>query len=211
MLFHTSAVALFAGLVSAMPATNEIARRDNPNIKVVSANAFGSGCPAGTALVTIDAAGEFFEVDFSAYVVQSGPGTTAGNWRKNCLISVNLEFTEGFTFSVLETEIFGYAQLQKSAAVTITEEINFVGQPPPHPSWHLTQHGPYNSNLYLEAQPDLFTWSTCGHATAILDINTAIALNPTGLAGAAGVDEVDGAVTEEGHLKFKCHLSWKKC
>lgn len=97
MLFSTAAAALFAGLVSAIPTPDGLEARQNADIKVISATAFGSGCPANTAIVTIDPTGEFFEVDFSSYVVQSGPGTTAADWRKNCQITVDLEFTKGLT------------------------------------------------------------------------------------------------------------------
>ena len=29
-------------------------------------------------------------------VIQTGPGTKAADWRKNCKLTLNLEFDEGF-------------------------------------------------------------------------------------------------------------------
>lgn len=57
------------------------------NVKVVGVSLLGSGCPAGTADVQIDATKTLLEVTFSEYVVQTGPGTKAADWRKNCSTS----------------------------------------------------------------------------------------------------------------------------
>ena len=65
-------------------------------VRVVGVSLLGSGCPAGTADVQIDATKTLMEVTFSEYIIQTGPGTKAADWRKNCKLTLNLEFDEGF-------------------------------------------------------------------------------------------------------------------
>lgn len=66
------------------------------SVRVVGVSLLGSGCPAGTADVQIDATKTLMEVTFSEYIIQTGPGTKAADWRKNCKLTLNLEFDEGF-------------------------------------------------------------------------------------------------------------------
>jgi hypothetical protein len=95
------ATALFFGLAAARPALDLIAPQgaaaSGPStVKIRGVNLLGSGCPAGTADVQVDGSGELFEATFSAYEIQTGPGTMASNWRKNCKLTLNLEFERGF-------------------------------------------------------------------------------------------------------------------
>jgi len=96
----SAAITLFLGLAAALPARDLIAPQaaaESPStVKIHGVNLLGSGCPAGTADVQVDATGELFEATFSAYEIQTGPGTMASNWRKNCKLTMNLEFERGF-------------------------------------------------------------------------------------------------------------------
>ncbi|EJP66792.1 uncharacterized protein BBA_04085 [Beauveria bassiana ARSEF 2860] len=47
------------------------------NVKIKGVSVLGSGCPAGTADVQVDAT-------FSTYEVQTDPGTQAVHWRRDC-------------------------------------------------------------------------------------------------------------------------------
>lgn len=66
-------------------------------VRVLGISLLGSGCPAGTADVQIDATKTLLEVTFSEYIIQTGPDTKAADWRKNCKLTLNLEFDEGFS------------------------------------------------------------------------------------------------------------------
>lgn len=94
-----SAVSLFLGLAAAAPSAQLVAPQasDGPSaVKVVGVSLLGTGCPAGTADVQVDSTGELFEATFSAYEVLTGPDTRASDWRKNCKLTLNMEFDEGF-------------------------------------------------------------------------------------------------------------------
>lgn len=51
------------------------------SVRVVGVSLLGSGCPAGSADVQIDATKTLMEVTFSEYIIQTGPGTKASEWR----------------------------------------------------------------------------------------------------------------------------------
>jgi hypothetical protein len=92
-------------LVAAAPAAEVNARGlEVPNavvpnsVRIHGVSLLGSGCPAGTADVQIDATKTLLEVTFSEYIVQTGPGTRASDWRKNCKLTLNMEFDEGFQY-----------------------------------------------------------------------------------------------------------------
>jgi hypothetical protein len=69
-------------------------------VRILGVSLLGSGCPAGTADVQIDSTKTLLEVTFSEYIIQTGPGTKASEWRKNCKLTLNLEFDEGFSYAI---------------------------------------------------------------------------------------------------------------
>lgn len=88
---------LFAGLAAALPADNLVAPSPAiSDVRIIDITAIGSGCPAGHAFVNVDATGTIFDVAFDEYIVSVGPGSSAADSRKNCRISINLEFPSGF-------------------------------------------------------------------------------------------------------------------
>jgi hypothetical protein len=66
------------------------------DIKIVNVTAIGSGCPAGHAYVNVDATRTIFDIAFDEYIVTAGPGSSASDSRKNCRISINLQFPSGY-------------------------------------------------------------------------------------------------------------------
>jgi hypothetical protein len=94
MLFTS---ALFFGLAAAAPALVNISPAGGvQGVKIVSIGATGTGCPGGSARVNVDATGTIFDVAFDRYTVNTGPGLTASDARKNCRVSINLQFPSGY-------------------------------------------------------------------------------------------------------------------
>jgi hypothetical protein len=87
-------LAFFAGLAVASPLGNILPRVDG--VRIISMNAIGTGCPAGHAVVQLDATGSVFDVAMDQYTVEVGPGTALSDARKNCRITINLEFPSGY-------------------------------------------------------------------------------------------------------------------
>lgn len=85
---------LFAQLALGAPSAAAAPR----NLRVVGASVLGSGCPYGTADVKADPSNTAFDIRLSDYVVRGGPNTMAADWRKNCKLTLNLEYDEGFQY-----------------------------------------------------------------------------------------------------------------
>jgi hypothetical protein len=83
-----------ASLVAGVP----LAAAAPQGLKVVGASVLGSGCPYGTADVHADPSNTAFEIRLSDYVVKTGPGTMASDWRKNCKLTLNLQYDAGFQY-----------------------------------------------------------------------------------------------------------------
>jgi len=192
-------LAPFLGLAAAAPNPNAPSK-----VKIHGVSLLGTGCPAGTADVQVDATGTLFEATFSAYEVQTGPGTKAIDWRKNCKLTLNMEFSSGFQFSILDTDMIGFAEIPKGAKGQCTNTFSFTGNPQ-MVNYKINLPGPYSGNFDLQSRAGIESWSPCGGSTAILNMNTACALSPTHLPALIAVDHISGKLV----VKFSVH--WRRC
>ncbi|KAJ3495711.1 hypothetical protein NLG97_g3199 [Lecanicillium saksenae] len=179
--------------------------KDPQYVRVVGVSVLGSGCPKDTADVQIDATGTLFEVTFSEYEVQTGPDTHPADWRKNCKLTINMEFTAGFQFSIVDTDMYGYAEIPAKVKGQCMNTYSFTGGGSDHVDFKLPLNGPYSGNFDLHSNPGISSYSPCGGSTAILNMNTACAISPTNLPALIAVDHISGVLT----VKF--HLEWRPC
>jgi len=201
-MYWPSLLTVFAGLAAAVP-TAPVAPPSK--VKIHDVSLIGSGCPnEKTAKVLVDATGTLFEASFSNYIIESGPGTGASDWRKNCRLSINLEFDAGYQFSIIETSMTGFAQIPKKAKGYCDNTFSFTGQRDKI-VYPLTLKGPYEGNFDLQTSPGISSWSPCGGSTAILNMNTQCNLSPTDLKASIAVDSVGGALT----VLFS--VQWQRC
>ncbi|KYK57519.1 hypothetical protein DCS_04529 [Drechmeria coniospora] len=190
------------GLAAAAPNTAAVAPK---KVRVRGVSLLGSGCPAGTANVQVDATGSLFEATFSAYEVQTGPGTRASDWRKNCKLTLNMEFDAGYQFTILDTDMIGFAEIPKGARGQCTNTFSFTGSAARHVDYAISLPGKYSGNFNLQSRPGIESWSDCGGSTAILNMNTACNISPTHLPALIAVDHISGKLT----VKFA--VKWRYC
>ncbi|RYP07325.1 hypothetical protein DL764_002577 [Monosporascus ibericus] len=200
-MYWPSAVIFLVGLVAAVPTTPAPAPE---KVRVHSVRLLGSGCPKGSADVTIDATGTLFEATFSEYIVESGKGKGARDWRKNCKLTMNMEFDAGFQFSILETSMQGFAEIPKYGKGHCDNTFSFTGQ---HDkvNFGIDLKGHYSGPFDLRSDPAIIAWSPCGGSTAILNMNTQCNLSPSHLPALIAVDSVSGMLT----VKFA--IQWQYC
>ncbi|AEO70839.1 uncharacterized protein THITE_122459 [Thermothielavioides terrestris NRRL 8126] len=167
------------------------------NVRVVGVSLLGSGCPAGTADVQIDATKTLMEVTFSEYIVETGPDTRASDWRKNCKLTLNLEFDEGFQFATLTTDMSGFAEIPAGVRGQCTNTFDFTGISG-QSSYSVELKGEVEGPFTLKADPDVVSWSPCGGTTAIMNMNTQCNIFPT-------KEEALIAIT------VNISLDWRKC
>ncbi|KAK3328757.1 hypothetical protein B0H66DRAFT_539298 [Apodospora peruviana] len=174
------------------------------SVRVVGVSLLGSGCPAGTADVQIDATKTLLEVTFSEYIIQTGPGTKASEWRKNCKLTLNLAFDEGFQFATLATDMRGFAQIPKGAKGLCTNTFDFTGVAG-QTSYSVSLPGQREGPFSLTADPDVTSWSQCGGTTSIMNMNTQCNISPTQQQALIAVDRISGKLT------VNVSVAWRKC
>lgn len=174
------------------------------NVRVVGVSLLGSGCPPRSADVQIDATKTLMEITFSEYIIQTGPGTRASDWRKNCKLTLNLAFDSGFQFSTVTTDMRGFAQIPAGARGQCTNSFDFTGiqgQVNYGISLPGAREGPFN----LQANPDIVSWSPCGGTTAIMNMNTQCNISPTQSQALIAVDRISGKIT------VNVAIEWRQC
>lgn len=87
----------------------------------------GSGCPAGTANVTVLSDGASIRITYGGYRAEVGAGAEATDIRKNCQINVEVQVPQGFTYTVARAEHFGSARLAAGATGLQATSYYFQG------------------------------------------------------------------------------------
>lgn len=208
-----STIVPFIGAAAALPASQvggivDVPTAPQPSaIKILGVNAIGSGCPAGHAYVTLDATGTIFDVAFDEYFVAVGPGTAVSDARKNCRVSINLQFPEGLSMSIIETRFIGYASLSSGQTGTCRAGYTFSGDSSQEVVFQKNLVAPYEDNYSMLAGIGAQSWSKCGATTAVLNVNSEIRINPitSPKKGIMTVDSFDGSV----HLLFTAN--YRQC
>ena len=202
-----SILALFFGVAAAIPAGQVLAppAAAPSDVKIISVSAIGSGCPAGHAWVNIDATRTIFDVSFDQYAVSVGPGASATDARKNCRVSINLQFPSGFQYalslpsflpsfppsqavpftdsapcrmSIIETRFIGYAFLAEGQTGTCRAGYTFSGDSSQEVVFQKNLASPYDDNYSMLAGVGVQSWSKCGASTAILNVNSEVRIAP---------------------------------
>jgi len=96
MQLLTAAFTVLMGLAAASPDSDSKPTGEVPtNVKIHGISFLGSGCPKGSADLKFDNE-RGFVASFPDFIVKTGNGTAALDWRKNCKLTVNLEYDQGF-------------------------------------------------------------------------------------------------------------------
>ncbi|MFF4218597.1 MULTISPECIES: DUF4360 domain-containing protein [Streptomyces] len=204
-----AAVAMFAAPVAPPPAAPYgEPPPDRIVIDVVAVN--GSGCPAGTANVTVAPDNQAFTVTYSSYTAQVGVGAKPTDFRKNCQLSLNVHVPQGFTYAVAKADYRGFAHLEKGA--TGLERANYYFQGMQQTTF-VNHHfaGPLHDNWQASDSTDIdaVVYAPCG-AVRYLNINTELRVDagtsdPTRTTSLLAMDSTDGSINT------LYHFAWKPC
>lgn len=167
----------------------------------------GTGCPTGSARAVVAPDLKSFTMIFDKYVVNAA-GSNATD-RKNCQILVNLDFPQGWTYSIARMDYRGFYNVSAGASGSQQALYYFQG--------NLNQarlntvfKGPTSGDYTLSDTLGVnnLVWSPCGSRSGI-NINTSLiaqvgANNPSGYAQLT-TDSADGSV------QTTYQLQWLKC
>jgi hypothetical protein len=213
-----AAMVLALPLLYAMPARGQFVPAppcDKVSI-IGTPRAFGSGCPAGHAQVTVlsldpaCSSADFVKVDFDAFTAEKGPGIPMSESRKQCTVEVNLRIPSGFRFTVADTHYEGFAELPNAWTNATLISDFFIPIPPNvvHQATSISLHGPFMSNFTKEdtiAFPSIVWPPSCRE---IVPANLRSEIRVAGPAGSSAFITVDQA---SGKLTQLYGLKWAYC
>lgn len=179
-------------------------------VQVKSINAAGTGCPLGTIQKNISDDKKAFTMTFSEYFAEIYDGSFPGDSRRNCNLTIDLDFPEGWTYSLVSFDYRGYVFLDDQVEATAkaayyfqseSEGVEFQSQ--------ITGFADEDYHFRDELGIDSVVWSPgCSGARRPLNLQTQIRVNNEENAGGEGfitVDSIDGEFTQ------KYGLVWRRC
>lgn len=180
---------------------------DRITVDLVSVN--GSGCPPGSAGISVLPDNTGFRVTYREFLARAGGSSDPVDFRKNCQLAVLVHVPQGFTFAVGSAEYRGRARLESGASALQRTNYYFQGSA---------------SNNYVDHSftgPFFDTWSTydvtpitelvyapCG-VFRNLNINTELRVDE-GSTNANKTSSMSMRVTE-GNVDTLVHFHWKEC
>ncbi|GBG71757.1 hypothetical protein CBR_g9165 [Chara braunii] len=79
------------------------------SVKIVGSTYNGDGCPNGSTVIVVSEDAQALTVMFSNFTASTDPPIS--NQRKQCTVGVKLSYPQGFTFSLGDIILRGYAKL----------------------------------------------------------------------------------------------------
>jgi hypothetical protein len=165
----------------------------------------GTGCPDGTASVTLSPDAKSLSILFDEYFVEAGGTTNRSFQRKSCNIAIPVHVPQGLSIAVLAIDYRGYNNIPQGANTQFSVEYFFAGAQ--GPKFQKTYQGPLDSDYFIPNQltAQSIVWSACG-ADVNLRTNTAIRVTTKQNKEAyASVDSQDVTAS----IVYK--LQWKSC
>lgn len=166
----------------------------------------GSGCPSGSASVTLSPDKKALSIIFDDFMVEAGGDTRKRVARKSCNIAIPVHVPQGFSVSIIDVDYRGYVMLPSGARSRFSAEYFFAGM-----------RGPRYSKIFRGFTDEDYTirntlgvvanvWSKCG-ADVNLRVNSSMTVK-TNRRKEEALSTVDSADFSAG-IVYK--MQWKKC
>ncbi|MFW7380677.1 MAG: DUF4360 domain-containing protein [Oligoflexus sp.] len=176
------------------------------NISRISYN--GSGCPLGTVNENVSTDRQAFTLTFSEYAAEAGPTLALSAQRRNCQVTVDLNFPSGWSYSIVSIDYRGFAFLDRGVRGTHAASYYFQGQGQTARS-STTLRGFFNDSYFVRDVLGLnaVVWSPCG-ARRALNINSEVRVDNRFNRNAEGLMTVDSI---DGQVIHTYNLAWRRC
>lgn len=167
----------------------------------------GSGCPAGTASVTLSPSEDAISILFDAFSASAGGDSRKRVDRKSCNLSIPVTIPQGYSVSVIQVDYRGFNFIPSSGAYTrLNTEYFWAGI-----------RGPMFSKLFVGPQNKDFTtsngiiaeslvWTPCG-ASVNLRVNSSVMAQSNNRMDQTDI-MVDSADITSGLIY---HIQWRRC
>jgi hypothetical protein len=166
----------------------------------------GTGCPSGSASVTVSPDQSALSILFDSYVTESGASTGRAVDRKSCNISIPVTVPSGYSVAVFQVDYRGYNLVPRGGMAKFDAEYFWAGARGPRVS--RTYTGPTNENFSISdgLVATTMVWSPCG-ADVILRTNTSL-MSKSNARGEQAMSMVDSADITSG-LVYR--LQYRRC
>jgi hypothetical protein len=195
--------------VAAVALSAATAQAEAPSwVTIRSVSYAGSGCPAGSVAENVAPDLTALTLLFDSYIAEAGPGVPFREKRKNCQINIDLNFPQGWSFTLFKADYRGYAALERGTTGEQVSTYYFQGdssQTSLKSKFYGARDGDYliTDELLLAAQ----IWSPCG-AKRSLNINTQVRVDNARNQHASALLTVDSV---DATLKHVYGIKWKRC
>jgi hypothetical protein len=166
-----------------------------PKVEIVGAGYGGSGCPGGSANVTVSPDGQELTILFDKFIAL---GNNSRESRKSCNLTIPIKVPQGFQISLYDADYRGY--VAPFTTGQLRSEYFFAGQRGPVFSREFSGETNYNVRDSLETVADV--WSRCGDS---LNMRVNAGMSARGQ-GTATVDSFDLA-----HRGLVYHIKYRTC
>jgi Domain of unknown function (DUF4360) len=199
--------ALTSVFVSPGVASAESPPPDQIVLDVVSVN--GSGCPPGTASVSMLSDNTGFRVTYRQFIATAGGGADPTDFRKNCQINLLVHVPQGFTFAIAEADYRGRARLEAGATALQRTNYYFQGSADNHYADH-TFAGPLSSTWATTDRTPVaeLVYAPCGVFRG-LNLNTELRVDE-GTTNSHKASSMSMRATD-GNVDTIFHFHWKNC
>jgi hypothetical protein len=165
----------------------------------------GTGCPDGSASVTLSPDAKSLSILFDEYYVEAGGSTNKSFERKSCNIAIPVHVPQGLSVSILTIDYRGYNNIPSGGKTTFGVEYFFAGQK--GPTFNKTFNGPLDKDYLItnKLQASALVWSACG---ADVNLRTNSSIRVQTRQNKEALATVD---SEDINAAIKYQLQWKKC
>ena len=167
----------------------------------------GSGCPNGSASVSLTADGSTVSVLFDSFQAEAGDVTGRRIDRKSCNLRIPVHVPQGFSVALIGVDYRGFNAVPAAGAYTdFRAEYFFAGS-----------HGPVYEKRFSGPNSDAFdinnnllatalVWSQCG-TDVMFSINAAA----TAMSNAQLEDTLMAVDSVDVHAGMLYHFQWRRC
>ncbi len=177
-----------------------------PGVKLGEPSYGGTGCPAGSASVSLSPDQDEISILFDNFVAEAGGDTRRTVDRKACELSVPLEIPQGYSATVIQTDFRGFNLVSRGGMNRLNTEYFWAGAR--GPSYSNMYRGPQNEDYFATngVVASGVVWTPCGMSTN-LRIRATI-MTQTNRSLDQSMMTVDSADISSGLIY---HIQWKRC
>jgi hypothetical protein len=188
----------------AIPLLSQTAKADRLRLGIPGYG--GTGCPGGSASVTVSPDDTALSVLFDSYVAEAGFTTGRTIDRKSCNLTIPVHVPQGYSVAVFHVDYRGFNAIPNGAQSRFNAEYFWAGSR--GPTMTKTFYGPVNQNYILsnDLLARTLVWAPCG-ASVNLRINSSL-LAQTNSRNDQTMATVDSADLTSGLIY---HLQWRRC